>query len=289
MNENKNIIDVSESEFNEQVVEASVNKLIVVDFWAPWCGPCKQLTPVLEKVINNSQDKVLLVKINIDENQQIASQLRIQSIPTVYAFKDKQIVNAFQGVLTEKQVVDFVEKCLGSKLTEDNNEFYEQIEKLMLENKFEESKDALLEFISNNSSNDTTAIKLYLSCLVELKQFDEFETFVNSLEAEIQKDEGIQQIVQRLKIIKDNSSGPKIEDLINDLKKKPNDIDLIIKTSDKYFSLKEYDKCMELLLNNYPKSKNKIKEKMVNFFNVLGDKHECTVSFRKKLSQIMFS
>ena len=101
MNEGRNIIDINEADFNEQVVEASANKLVVVDFWAPWCGPCKQLTPILEKVVKKVSEKITLVKINIDENQQIAGQLRIQSIPTVYAFKDKQIVNAFQGVLPE--------------------------------------------------------------------------------------------------------------------------------------------------------------------------------------------
>ncbi len=289
MNENANIIDVTESEFNEQVIEASANKLIIVDFWAPWCGPCKQLTPVLEKVIKSSKDKVILAKINIDENQQIASQLRIQSIPTIYAFKDKQILNAFQGVLPEKQIIEFIEKCMGSKLNEDSTGFYEQIETLMSGKKFEESKDSLLNFISDNESKDTKAINLYLNCLLELKQFSEFEAFVNSLEEEILKDEGIQQIIKKLKIIKDNLEGPSIEDLLDNLNKKPNDIDLIIKVSEKYFTLQEYEKCMELLLSNYPKNKNKVKEKMVSFFSVLGDKHEYTVLFRKKLSQMMFS
>ena len=127
MNENSNIIDVSESDFNDQVIEASEKKLIIVDFWAPWCGPCKQLTPILEKIVKSSVDKVTLVKINIDDNQQIAAQLRIQSIPTVYAFKEKQIVNAFQGVLPEKQVQEFIEKCLGSKLSEDYTEFTQKL------------------------------------------------------------------------------------------------------------------------------------------------------------------
>ena len=146
MSEKTNIIDVDENDFNEKVIEASADKLIVVDFWAPWCGPCKQLTPVLEKIINGS-DKVTLVKINIDENQQIATQLRIQSIPTVYAFKDKQIANAFQGVLPEKQVIEFIEKCLGSKINEDHSEFFEVIKKNMAEKKFEDAKDMLLDFI----------------------------------------------------------------------------------------------------------------------------------------------
>ena len=93
MSENSNIIDVTETEFNDQVVEASDSKLVIVDFWAPWCGPCKQLTPILEKIISKSGDKITLVKINIDENQQIAAQLRIQSIPTVYAFKNLSLIH----------------------------------------------------------------------------------------------------------------------------------------------------------------------------------------------------
>ena len=143
MSEN-NITDVNEADFNDQVVEASTSKLIVVDFWAPWCGPCKQLTPSLEKVVRGSSDKVSLVKINIDDNQQIAAQLRIQSIPTVYAFKNKEIVNAFQGVIPENKIIEFIEKSLGAKLTEDFTGFYEQIENEMSQNKFEETKDCLL-------------------------------------------------------------------------------------------------------------------------------------------------
>ena len=83
MNQNNNIIDVDEANFNENIIEASKEKLVVVDFWAPWCGPCKQLTPLLEKITNKSEGKVLLAKVNIDDNQQVAGQLRIQSIPAV--------------------------------------------------------------------------------------------------------------------------------------------------------------------------------------------------------------
>jgi len=288
MNNSSKVIDVSEEEFNEKVVNQSIDKLVIVDFWAPWCGPCKQLTPVLEKIISQSTEKIVLAKINIDDNQQIAAQLRIQSIPTVYAFKDKQIVNAFQGVLPEKQVTEFIEKCLGSKLNEDFTEFYEQIKTELSKNNFEQSKDILLEFISKNSG-EVKAIGYYLECLVGLKQFEEFDSFIKSLEKNILEKEEIKQLIKKVDIIKNNQTGPSIEELINELEKKPNDINVIITVADKYFSIQSYEDCMELLLVNYPKNKEKIKEKMVEFFNALGNSDEYTVKYRKKLSQIMFS
>ncbi len=288
MSENTNIIDVTETEFNEQVIEASENKLIVVDFWAPWCGPCKQLTPILEKIVSKSEDKITLVKINIDENQQIAAQLRIQSIPTVYAFKNKQIVNAFQGVIPEGQIIEFIEKCLGSKINEDFTEFYNEIESAMAENKFEETKDALLEFISKNS-DEIKGICFYLECLIELKQFEEVEVFISSLEKDAQQKDEIKQVLKKMEIVKNNSSGPNINELLGKLENEPNNIGLILEISDKYFSMKEYENGMDLLLKNYPKNKDSIKNKMVEFFAVLGNTDQVTIQYRKKLSQIMFS
>ena len=288
MSENTNIIDVTETEFNDQVIEASENKLIVVDFWAPWCGPCKQLTPILEKIISKSGDKITLVKINIDENQQIAAQLRIQSIPTVYAFKDKQIVNAFQGVIPEGQIIEFIEKCLGSKINEDFTEFYNEIESAMAENKFEETKDTLLEFISKNS-DEIKGICFYLECLIELKQFEEVGAFINSLEKDVQEKDEVKQVLKKMEIVKNTSSGPNINELLDKLESEPDNIDLILEISDKYFSMKEYENGMDLLLKNYPKNKDSIKNKMVEFFAVLGNTDQITIQYRKKLSQLMFS
>ena len=288
MSENTNIIDVTEAEFNDQVIEASERKLIVVDFWAPWCGPCKQLTPILEKIISKSGDKITLVKINIDENQQIAAQLRIQSIPTVYAFKDKQIVNAFQGVIPEGQIIEFIEKCLGSKINEDFTEFYNEIESAMAENKFEETKDTLLEFISKNS-DEIKGICFYLECLIELKQFEEVELFISSLEKDVQEKDEVKQVLKKMEIVKNNSSGPNINELLDKLESEPDNIDLILEISDKYFSMKEYENGMDLLLKNYPKNKDSIKNKMVEFFGVLGNTDQVTIQYRKKLSQLMFS
>ena len=279
----KNSTDAS---FEQDVLQAS--QLVLVDFWAPWCGPCKQLTPVLEKIIKKYSEKINLIKINIDENQQIASQLRIQSIPAVFAFKDKQIVNAFQGALPEKQIIDFLEKCLGSKLNEDFEDFYDQINKKMSEKDFENIKDVLLEFISNQPE-EVKAISLYLECLIALKQFDELETFLESLEEEILKKNEIKQIIKKTEILKKNISGPDIESLLIKLEEKPDDINLVLEIADKYFSMQDYENSMSLLLKFYPKNKEKIKKKMLEFFEVLGNSNEHTVNYRKKLSQIMFS
>jgi len=288
MIENTNIIEVNESDFNEKIISASEEKVVIVDFWAPWCGPCKQLTPLLEKVISKGKDKLLLAKINIDENQQVAAQLKIQSIPTVFAFKNKQIVDAFQGMVTEKQIVEFVEKALGEKLEEDFSEFYESIEQEIKEKNYSSAKETLLEFISNNSK-DQKAISLYLSCLIELRQYQEVDEFLNSLNDDIKKNTEIETIIKRLEIIKKNSKGPSIEELMKRLDKQPNNIIIIIETADKLFSLNDYNSAFKLLLEKYPKNKEKIKIKILEFFNALGHSHDSTIEYRKKFSQIMFS
>jgi putative thioredoxin len=99
--------------FVADVIEASRRQPVIVDFWAPWCGPCKQLTPLLEKLVRQANGKVKLVKVNIDENQQLAAQMRIQSIPAVFAFVDGQPVDGFMGALPESQLKQFIDRLGG--------------------------------------------------------------------------------------------------------------------------------------------------------------------------------
>jgi putative thioredoxin len=102
--------DTTDRGFAADVLQESMNQPVIVDFWAPWCGPCKQLTPVLERQVAAAKGAVKLVKINIDENPQIAGRLRIQSIPAVYAFRGGQPVDGFQGALPESQVKEFIKR-----------------------------------------------------------------------------------------------------------------------------------------------------------------------------------
>ena len=103
-------INVDMNNFMAEVVEGSSQQPVIVQFWAPWCGPCKQLGPVLEKVVAAANGKVKMVRVNIDDNQQIAQQLRVQSVPTVYAFVDGQPVDGFAGAQPESAVTQFIEK-----------------------------------------------------------------------------------------------------------------------------------------------------------------------------------
>jgi len=285
---NNNIIDVNETDFEAKVLEESTKRLVVVDFWAPWCGPCKQLTPVLEKVISLSPDKIVLAKINIDENQQIAAQLRIQSIPAVFAFKNKQPVDAFQGVIPETEVIKFLEKSIGEKLANNFDDFYGQIKTLFDQKKFLEAKDLLESFIAENTQ-EVEGICMYLESLISLNDMSLAEDFLNSLSNELIKIKKIKKIKDRVLLIKNTNKGPTLEKLVQELEITPNNIDIIFKISDTHFANNNFNSCFDMLLSYYPKNKEKIKTKMLSYFEVLGFEHESTILYRKKLSSVMFS
>ena len=284
---NNNIIDVNEVDFETKVLEESLNRLVVVDFWAPWCGPCKQLTPILEKVISSSPDKIILAKINIDENQQIAAQLRIQSIPAVFAFKEKQPVNAFQGVIPETEIIKFLEKSLGEKLENNFENFYNQIKTLFDENKFLEARDLLESFIAENTQ-EIDGICMYIESLIGLDEIILAEDFISSLSEEVGKTDKVKKIKERILLIKNSNMGPSLETLKEDLKNNQNNLKIVFKITDTHFANNNFDSCFDMLLSYYPKNKEKVKTKMLNYFNVLGFDHESTVLYRKKLSSIMF-
>ncbi len=283
-----NILEINENDFENKVVNESDNKLIIVDFWAPWCGPCKQLTPIMEKVAKENHDAFDLIKINIDENQQLAAQLRIQSIPAVYAFKDKKIVNAFQGVISEKDFIDFIEKSSGKKLKEDMSSFYKEMKELIETKKFVEAKDKIMVFFTENT-NDPIAISLYLECLLAQKEFKEIDDFIASLDEEMKKNQEIKKIIKKIKIVQDSKNSDSLDFLLEKYKSEPKNIKILFEISEQYFADGEYEKAFTFLLDNYFKDKEKIKKKLVEFFDALGNDHEATKIYRKKFSSLLFA
>ena len=287
-----NIIDVNENDFENKVLEESLQKLVVVDFWAPWCGPCKQLTPILEKTITPYPDKIILAKINIDENQQLAAQLQIQSIPTVVAVKEKKIANGFQGALPKTKIIEFIEKILGGPLKQNNDQIYSEINVLFQENKWQESKNLIEEHLASNS-DDIKIISMYIKCLANLDAFEELKVFTSSISENLINDPIIKKEISNSKMIQSLSKGEEIEVLISNYENNPKNIENILILSDKYFYEKKNQNAFDLLLQNYlifkEKDREKIKKKLIHFFDILGNEHDLTKIYRKKLSSLLFS
>ena len=290
-NKNDYIFDVDEHSFQQKIIEASTNRVILVDFWAPWCEPCKQLSPILENIINDCEGKIHLAKINIDENQQIAAQLRIQSIPIVYAFKNKQIADAFQGVLPQKKIIEFIEKVLGEKIKKDNSAFYDEIKELISNKQLTRAESLLEEFISENSK-DVIAISMYLNCMIESSKFQETNDFISSLSKEILDTHEIKSVITNLQIKENSSKGPSLNEIKNIYDKNPKNLDNALILSEKYFVNQMIENAFELLLELYKNHKggdrDKIKKNLIKYFEALGNSNEHTKRYRKKFSSIMF-
>ena len=285
---NHYIFDIDQDEFASKIIEGSLESLIIVDFWAPWCGPCKQLTPILEKIAKESNGKFKLVKIDIDSNKELASQLNIQSIPAVFAFKDKKIVDGFQGVIPEKKIIEFIEKNLGEKLIEDFTDFYNKSKDLIEKKQYNEAKDFIEIHLSENS-DDPEAISLFIDCLIGLKLIDEAYSFLDSLDNKILENEMVNSSLQKLKIIKDNASGPPLDSLRQDYQKNPNNNEKMLALCDKLFSEGLVNEAFEILFQDFNKNTEIKKKKILEFFEILGIKDEKTIFYRKKLSSILFS
>ena len=171
------VIDINQDQFLEEVVEKSKTTPVIVDFWAPWCGPCKQLTPALEAVINKKNGKIILAKINVDENQGIASQLNIQSIPTVYGFVDGKPIDAFQGAQPESKIEMMVDKMIDATPGNEIPKLIKEADQLFIDQNFEDS----LKIFENLADGSVRKLFGLLRCMLQLKRFDDANEMFDSL------------------------------------------------------------------------------------------------------------
>ena len=253
-------------------------------------GKLAKSTP--NEIGTNNNGSFFLAKMNIDENQQIAAQLKIQSIPTIVAFYNKKIADGFQGALPKEKIKQFIEKILGKPLEGSNKEAFKIINELIEKNEFEESLKKIEEILSENS-NDPVALSLYIHTLSNLNKFKDVKNLIESLSEELSKDANIKKSINEYKMLEKASKDPSLDILLEEFNSNPENVENLLKLSDKYFFEKKYEEAFDLLVNNYFKVKNinreKVKKNLIKFFDALGNTHEQTKIYRRKLSSLLFS
>ena len=283
------IKDVNENTFAVDVIERSKEKIVIVDFWAPWCGPCKALTPILESQASKKIEHIEVVKVNIDENQTIASQLRIQSIPAVFAFSDGQPVDGFMGAKTEPEVEKFFE-ALIKKFSKNSSSIYEEINNFLLEERFEEAKSAAVEIIKTNPSAENYS--LLIRSIIGLGDLKEVEQVIESLTPELLKDTNVKNAISSYELIKNNKIEGSKEDTLDKIKENPSDLDSKIDYSKILFNENNFAECIDVLLEIYKKDKEwkdgYAKKQLLSIFEHLGSENELSKKGRRALTSLIF-
>ena len=289
-----NLIDVDMSNFMTEVIEGSSTTPVVVQFWAPWCGPCKQLGPVLEKTVLAVKGKVRMVRVNIDNNQQIAQQLRVQSVPTVYGFYNGQPVDAFAGAQPESTVIQFIEKLAamggnGSDITAIVEAANHQLD-------LQDYAGALAQFheimAADPESHDGLAGMV--RCLVGMNDLDGARQIVDQLDEEFREKPPISAAVDVLEL---SEKALKAADGINvsqaAVDANPNNLKARQDLAMALFATGQLESSMDQLLESIRIDRDwndgAARTQLLEFFKTLGPANPNVVAARRKLSTLLFA
>ena len=289
------ISDTTTQTFMKDVIEESKKRPVLVDFWAEWCGPCKALTPVLEKAVRAAGGAVKLVKMNIDQHPQIAGQLGIQSIPAVFAFDKGQPVDGFVGALPEGQVTAFIERLTGkaNPATEQLNE----AEAKLAANDFDEATSLFAEVLTEDPAN-ARALAGLVRCHIAAGDLEQAKETFAMIPADASKDKTAAPAITAAKAALDLAEqAGKVSGEARDLEAKvnadPNDhqsrLDLAIALSAKGDKASAAEHLLAIIRKDRKWNDEAARKQLLQFFEAWGPMDEATIDARKKLSIILFS
>jgi putative thioredoxin len=289
------IKDSSITTFAADVLDASREVPVIVDFWAPWCGPCKQLTPALEKAVTAANGAVRLVKINVDENQEIARQLRIQSIPTVYAFRDGQPVDGFMGAIPESQIKQFVQNLAGGE----GGGHDHAAEILAMADQAFEAGDVgqaaqAYAHVLQDEPGHPKAVAGLARCYLKSGDVERAKQTLALVSPENANDEAVRAVTAELSLRETAAAATgKNAELEAKLAANPNDhqarFDLALALEGAGDRDGAIEQLLDIVRRDRKWNEEAARKQLVTLFDAMGPTDERTIAARRKLSSILFS